>query len=53
VKENVWEYGCLRAMGFTKIQGMRAFMYEQYAVIISSLFIGSVVGLIVAAVVTA
>jgi ABC-type antimicrobial peptide transport system permease subunit len=53
VKENIWEYGCLRAMGFTKLQGMRSFMYEQYAVIISSLFLGSLVGLIVAAVVTA
>jgi len=53
VKENVWEYGCLRAMGFTKMQGMRAFMYEQYAVIISSLFLGSLVGLIVASIVTA
>jgi ABC-type lipoprotein release transport system permease subunit len=28
VKENVWEYGCLRAMGFNKQQGMRSFMYE-------------------------
>jgi ABC-type antimicrobial peptide transport system permease subunit len=28
IKENVWEYGCLRAMGFTRKQGMRCFMYE-------------------------
>lgn len=53
VRENVWEYGCLRAMGFTKMQGMRSFMYEQYAVIISSLFLGSIVGVIVASIVTA
>jgi hypothetical protein len=53
VKENVWEYGCLRAMGFTKLQGLRSFMYEQYAVVISSLVLGSIVGLIVASIVTA
>jgi len=53
VRENIWEYGCLRAMGFTKAQGMRSFLYEQYAVIISSLFLGSLVGLIVASIVTA
>jgi ABC-type antimicrobial peptide transport system permease subunit len=28
IKENLWEYGCLRAMGFSEAQGMRAFMYE-------------------------
>ena len=28
IKENVWEYGCLRAMGFNKAQGIRVFMYE-------------------------
>lgn len=53
VRENVWEYGCLRAMGYTKAQGMRTFMYEQYAVVVSSLILGSAVGLIVASVVTA
>ena len=53
VRENVWEYGCLRAMGFSKNQGMRSFMYEQYSVIISSLILGSIVGFIVATVVTA
>jgi len=53
VRENVWEYGCLRAMGFTKKQGIRTFMYEQYTVVISSLFLGSLVGVVVASVVTA
>ena len=28
IKENIWEYGCLRAMGFTEGQGMRCFLYE-------------------------
>ena len=53
VKENIWEYGCLRAMGYTKNQGMRSFMYEQYAVILSSLLLGTVVGILVASICTA
>lgn len=53
VRENIWEYGALRAMGYSKQQGMRAFMYEQYSVIISSLILGSFVGFVVATVVTA
>lgn len=53
VRENVWEYGCLRAIGCSKRQGMRAFMYEQYSVVISSLILGSLVGLVVASIVTA
>mmetsp|Transcript_22269 Transcript_22269/g.34449 ORF Transcript_22269/g.34449 Transcript_22269/m.34449 type:complete len:104 (-) Transcript_22269:279-590(-) len=28
IRENVWEYGCQRAMGFSKAQGVRSFMYE-------------------------
>lgn len=40
-------------MGYTKAQGMRSFMYEQYSVVISSLILGSIVGLIVASIVTA
>lgn len=53
IKENIWEYGCLRAIGFTESQGMRVFMYEQYSLIISSLVLGTVVGFILASVVTA
>jgi len=53
VKENVWEYGCLRAMGYTKAQGMRTFMYEQYSTVIAALILGSLVGVILSSVVTA
>mmetsp|Transcript_29437 Transcript_29437/g.44574 ORF Transcript_29437/g.44574 Transcript_29437/m.44574 type:complete len:115 (+) Transcript_29437:3853-4197(+) len=53
VKESVWEYGCLRAIGVTKRQGMAIAMYEQYSLIIASLFLGSIVGFILASVVTA
>ena len=40
-------------MGFTKAQGLRVFMYEQYSLILSSLLLGSFVGSILASVVTA
>ena len=53
IKENIWEYGCLRAIGLTKSQGIRVAMYEQYAVIIASLILGTIVGFILAAVCTA
>jgi ABC-type lipoprotein release transport system permease subunit len=43
----------LRAMGITKGQGMRVFMYEQYSLILASLLLGSLVGCILACVVTA
>ena len=53
VKQNVWEYGCLRAMGLTQGQGMKMFMIEQYSLILSSLFLGTTSGLLLACVVTA
>ena len=53
IRENVWEYGCLRAIGFSEAQGMRLFMYEQYSVVLASLILGSLVGFILASVVTA
>lgn len=53
IKENVWEYGCLRAIGINKNQGMRVFMYEQYNVIVCSLLLGTGVGFILASICTA
>jgi len=52
IKENIWEYGCLRAVGLTRAQGLRMFLYEQYAVVISAVVIGLVVGLILAVMVS-
>lgn len=48
IRENVWEYGVLRSMGLTKKLGVRVFLYEALAVVISSLFLGSVVGIAIA-----
>ena len=28
IRENVWEYGCLRAIGVSTQQGMRLYLYE-------------------------
>ena len=52
VKENVWEYGCLRAIGVTKVQGLKIYLYEQYAIILSALCLGTIVGCILSIVVT-
>lgn len=48
IKENIWEYGCLRAVGLTRAQGLRMFLYEQYAVVLAAILIGLVVGLFLA-----
>ena len=53
IKENVWEYGCLRAMGLTCWQGMMASMYEQYSVIVASMVLGLVTGIILSVMCTA
>lgn len=52
IRENMWEYGCLRSMGLTKSEGMRCFMYEQYTLILSSLLLGTFVGLLLSSMVT-
>jgi len=28
IRENIWEYGCLRAMGLSKGEGLRLYLYE-------------------------
>merc|ERR1712146_551707 len=52
IKENVWEYGCLRAIGLSTSQGLRMFMYEQYAVIVGALLLGCATGIALACIVT-
>ncbi len=53
VKDNIWEYGVLRSMGFTKDQGQRLYMYEAFFVIISAAILGVCIGLVTATLVTA
>lgn len=53
IKENLWEFGVIRAIGLTKEQTKRVFMYEAFAVIFGALTLGIVVGLTVAFTLTA
>ena len=48
IRESVWEYGCLRAIGLSAKQGMRLALYEQYSVILSALILGCIVGVLLA-----
>jgi ABC-type antimicrobial peptide transport system permease subunit len=53
IKENLWEFGVLRAVGLTQKQSRRVFMYEAFAVIMSALVLGIIVGLSIAFTLTA
>ena len=53
IKENLWEFGVLRAIGLDKQQSKRVFMYEAFAVILGALLLGIAVGLTVAVTLTA
>ena len=53
INEAVWEYGVLRSMGLTKLEGRRIFMYEAFVVVCGAALLGFFVGLIVTVMVTA
>lgn len=53
IKENLWEFGVLRAIGLNREQSKRVFMYEAFAVIFGALTLGILVGLTVAITLTA
>ena len=46
IKENVWEYGQIRAIGLRKGQATRIYLYEQYAVILTAIILGLLGGLL-------
>jgi len=48
IRENVWEYGVLRSMGVTKKTGVRIFLYESLSVVVTSLMLGTIVGIAIA-----
>ena len=52
IKENIWEYGVLRSVGLTKVDGTRVFMYEAFLVISAASIIGVSIGIVVTALVT-
>ena len=53
IRDNIWEYGVLRSMGFTKEQGIRLYMYEAFFVITAASLMGVAIGLITSVLVTA
>jgi ABC-type antimicrobial peptide transport system permease subunit len=53
VKDNIWEYGVLRSMGFTKSQGQRLYMYEAFFTVIAASMCGVLIGVLTSTLVTA
>ena len=48
IRENIWEFGVLRAIGFRKDQIMRIYLYESLAVTLSACVLGLLVGFFLA-----
>lgn len=48
IRENIWEFGVLRAIGLRKDQILRIYLYESLAVTITSCILGLIVGFILA-----
>ena len=53
IQEAVWEYGVLRSMGLTQLEGRRIFMYEAFMIVCTALIMGFLIGLCVTSMVTA
>eukprot|EP01117_Protostelium_nocturnum_P011015 TRINITY_DN3998_c0_g1_i1.p1 TRINITY_DN3998_c0_g1~~TRINITY_DN3998_c0_g1_i1.p1 ORF type:complete len:209 (+),score=43.24 TRINITY_DN3998_c0_g1_i1:284-910(+) len=47
VNENAWEFGVLRAIGLDSFAVIRMYVYEALCLILSSVFIGAAIGLLV------
>ena len=52
VRDNLWEFGVLRALGVQSIQLVRIFIYESLSVILGAIMIGTSIGLAVASMLT-
>lgn len=48
VRDNLWEFGVLRALGVSSGQLLRIFVYEAIAMILAAIFLGTVIGLAIA-----
>ena len=53
VHENSWEFGVLRALGVNQFQVVMVYVYEAMAVVLTSLLLGTTIGLVIAASLTA
>ena len=47
IKENIAEYGIMRSIGVTKKQSVRIYLYEAATIIISSIIVGTLIGIII------
>ena len=47
IRENIVEYGIYRSIGVTKSQSVRIYLYEALAIIITSIIIGTFVGVVI------
>ena len=52
VRDNLWEFGVLRALGISKHETARIFIYESLSVILGAIITGSAIGLLVACILT-
>jgi ABC-type antimicrobial peptide transport system permease subunit len=48
VQENAMEHGALRSIGLTEKQTLRMWVMEALALVLSSFFLGSIIGILVA-----
>jgi len=47
IRENIAEYGIMRSIGITKIQNIRIYLYEASTIVITSIIIGSILGIFI------
>ncbi len=47
IKDNICEYGIMRAIGLTKLQSLRIYLYEAMVLILTAIVIGTFIGIVV------
>ena len=47
IRENIAEYGIMRSIGITKAQSIRIYLYEAATIILTSIIIGTFIGIII------
>ena len=47
IRENIAEYGIMRSIGVTKAQSIRIYLYEAATIILSSIIIGTFIGVVI------
>jgi len=52
VRENAWEFGVLRAIGVNSTQVVMIYIYEALALVLTSLILGTIIGIVTAATLT-